>query len=292
MTIKLSYPKKSVVYTLKKLWKKCFEGSDAYIDLFFENAFSEENCIVAFYYTKPIGMIFLLPVTMTFGDSVYNGCYLYAIATDPEYRNRGVMKSLEKAAVQHGQLNDYDFLCLVPETESLFSMYQKLGYKTTFYINNRNVLAFTNGSKKDIEITPADKYEFLRMREEYLKSIYNYMEFSQPHLQEYRYEELKVLGCNIDIIKLHNESYYVISYMQKNTLVIREASMEQSVLSEALPTLCAIYDCAFVKLLGKNGPRDSVIGYGMFKWIDPLKCSPAEMQKVKEQHIYMNLMFD
>lgn len=61
-----------------------------------------------------------------------NGKYVYAVATDSAFRNRGyASKLIEEAKKQMG-----DFLWLIPADEELFDYYSKFGFETKLYSNS------------------------------------------------------------------------------------------------------------------------------------------------------------
>lgn len=74
---------------------------------------------------------------MSYNGNTLSGVYLYAAATLPEYRGRGIMTELISYANNDARQNGASFCALMPASRSLFSYYEKSGYFKFF--NNANV---------------------------------------------------------------------------------------------------------------------------------------------------------
>lgn len=118
---------------LKKIWQVCFGDSEAYIDFFLRGAFrpeytllwEEEGCICS--------MFFLLDSVLMIEGREYPAFYLYAAATLPEYRGRGLMGKLLQYAEGFCRERKRDYIVLVPAEKHLFSYYRKFGYREQLF---------------------------------------------------------------------------------------------------------------------------------------------------------------
>ncbi len=122
MTIKP--PAQRDIPALRALWKAAFGDGDAFLNAFFSTAFSPRRCRCLFLEDT-------LAAALYWFDCQYRGkpaAYLYAIATAPGFRHRGLCRRL--MADTHLQLSDlgYTAAFLVPAEPSLFSFYSALGY--------------------------------------------------------------------------------------------------------------------------------------------------------------------
>ena len=70
---------------------------------------------------------------LRFDGSSYNGWYLYAAATLPEYRSKGLMGRLIKEAQQFCINEGYDYISLVPADEGLYGYYGSFGFHEAMY---------------------------------------------------------------------------------------------------------------------------------------------------------------
>ena len=105
---------------LRRLWKEVFGDEDPFLDLFFSTAYAPNRCLCAFEEDSLGGMLYWLPCG--------SFAYIYAVATHPDFRGRGVCRSLMEAA--HGAICRQGFrgVLLYPQEERLRSMYRKMGY--------------------------------------------------------------------------------------------------------------------------------------------------------------------
>ena len=115
-----------VTEQLKELWHLAFgDGEDA-IDAFFCTAYTPERCL----YLTEQGQI---TAALYWLDCEYQGqkqAYLYAVATHPDHRGKGLCRRLMETA--HSQLKNqgYHAALLRPADNGLRQMYRKLGYRT------------------------------------------------------------------------------------------------------------------------------------------------------------------
>lgn len=111
---------------LRQLWKQAFGDPDAFIDTFFACAFSPNRC-------RQITVDGKVAAALYWFDCTFSGkkiAYLYAVATDKAYRNRGLCRLLMEDTHRHLQSLGYAGTLLVPGSTGLFELYKKLGYRT------------------------------------------------------------------------------------------------------------------------------------------------------------------
>ncbi len=105
--------------SLKSLWKTTFGDEEKNISLFFE--LKKDNPIYV-YETDGITVSMLC---MIFSEKA---AYLYALATEEKYRNRGYMSELIKYAVQRAEEKNKDYLFLIPAEPELSDYYKRHGF--------------------------------------------------------------------------------------------------------------------------------------------------------------------
>ena len=141
---------------LRTLWHEVFGDSDAFLDAFFETAFSPDRAMAVYVNDKIVSMLYWFSCEC-WGKPM---AYIYAVATDATYRGRGICRRLMECTHQKLSRDGYVGAILVPSEKSLFDFYGKMGYKTATYINK-----FTcKPSDVALELTPikTDEYEMLR----------------------------------------------------------------------------------------------------------------------------------
>lgn len=73
---------------------------------------------------EPVSQLLAFPVT----HGANKGLYLYAIATDTDYRGKGLMRSLLSQVENFAIDNGYSFTFLIAADSALASAYERLGY--------------------------------------------------------------------------------------------------------------------------------------------------------------------
>ena len=115
-------PSSSQLPQLQSLWQEAFGES---MHSFVTTVYSEKRSLIA----ETEGQV---AAALYWFDLDYEGkplAYLYAIATFQKHRRQGIGKKLLEAAHNHLKTLGYAGTILVPASESLFSFYEKCGYK-------------------------------------------------------------------------------------------------------------------------------------------------------------------
>jgi len=121
---------------LKALWMEVFGDSREAVDAYFSLRHADENMLVDTGQGEIAGMLSMLPVTLcTGGGQTYPARYIYAVATDIRFRNRGISTALLEAAHRHMQSLGEAASVLAPASPSLFDFYGKRGYRTVFSLD-------------------------------------------------------------------------------------------------------------------------------------------------------------
>lgn len=117
---------------LISLWHRCFGESLEESGYFLQHRFHPEEIYVWRIDGTVCAMIHLIPVVM----NGLRGGYLYAVATDPAVQGQGICRRLHAYVFEQAAAMGYDFLCLIPASESLFGFYEQMGYEVWFYKEN------------------------------------------------------------------------------------------------------------------------------------------------------------
>ena len=139
---------------IKKIWLENFlDDEENTVDLFLENVFENKKGVGAFLNNKLIAMVLFLNSKIVFKDKNSSAIYFYAVCTDSNYRNQGVMKSLFEFAKEKLKEQGLKTCFLVPPDESLFKMYEKFSFKRTISYTENVVLRKDFNIKNTIELT-------------------------------------------------------------------------------------------------------------------------------------------
>ena len=146
-----------MITKLKKLWKQAFGDSDAFIDTFFELAYSPDRCQYLTETGQLVSMLYWFDCTFK-GKKI---AYIYAVATHEAYRGKGLCRRLMETTHQRLKTQGYAGAILVPANEALFRLYEKLGYRTCCYVNQTTCTA---GAPVSLRTICAAEYAALRRK--------------------------------------------------------------------------------------------------------------------------------
>lgn len=113
---------------LRALWKQAFRDSEQELDDFFRIAYPACELFIARDDGQIAGMACAMPQSVCCGEACVSAAYLYAVATDEQYRNQGVCRGLIAHVEKELKKKYVSCVLLVPENAQLAGMYEKLGY--------------------------------------------------------------------------------------------------------------------------------------------------------------------
>lgn len=118
---------------MMKLWKDIFHDSDAYISLVFNNYFNPELIEYVEENGRIISALLGVPYEFGCGDKKIRGLYLCGLATDEEFRNRGIMNELIERINNSAKEKGFTFTFLIPSSDALINYYSVRGYVNSMY---------------------------------------------------------------------------------------------------------------------------------------------------------------
>ncbi len=169
------------------LWNKTFKDSREMIENYLDNM-CKNNMVLITEEDRVIAMASILPVTIR--DK--KGRYVYAVATDGNYRGKGYGKAIMGEIDKIIKERDEHFAVLVPASASLFDFYEKLGYNQTVFAPPGTKIQ--EGGEK---IGPE---EYFKIRDEILKDL-DYIKWSE--------EQLKYILSFGEIRKMNDGAVYI-----------------------------------------------------------------------------------
>lgn len=127
---------------LRRLWQICFGDPARAVNLFLRNAFRPENCLVSFCEGRLVSALHLLPCRVLLpGGETAPAHYVYAVATFPEFRGRGLVRELLAFAERYGAERGERFSAVLPADEGLTSLYAKAGYLPFYEVRRQEASA-------------------------------------------------------------------------------------------------------------------------------------------------------
>ena len=154
------YPKPHHLTQLKHLWRTAFEDEPPFIEHFFSTGYHPRRCRIATKGNALTAMLFWFPCQYD-GGSV---AYLYGVATDPAFRNRGLCRALMEDTHKLLKKEGYAGTVLVPGSAELFTMYQGFGYAPFGGMDTIKAAP----EKSNLSLRELSPEEYLRLRRTYL----------------------------------------------------------------------------------------------------------------------------
>ncbi len=135
--VRLSRPEDMAA--LKEVWSASFPGDEAFSEWFLKCVYAPENVLVYEDGGRAAAMLHLRPVTLRAGGEALTAAYVYAVATLPSFRGKGVAAALLGGAEDLSRARGASYLMLVPQSESLFEYYRRQGFETAFFRGQRMI---------------------------------------------------------------------------------------------------------------------------------------------------------
>ncbi len=169
------------VSRLRELWKLAFGDEDDYIDHFFQRYYSPERMLVLEENNVVQAMTawFDMPLVSAQG-AVYPSAYLYAVATHPDCRGRGLAGQLLSFADRW--LKEQGFVCVttVPARADLHVFFAQNGFEECFALEQQEYTALP--SQQEISLEQVSAAEYGRLRELLLNGT-DHVAYSQSALE-------------------------------------------------------------------------------------------------------------
>jgi GNAT superfamily N-acetyltransferase len=240
----IRFAKKQDIPALCEIWKQCFSDSQEYIQLFYNKNFERIKILAYFVNEKPVSMLHLVDASFENKAEHQRARLIYATGTLPEYRKKGYMGELIKAATKEAK-NEGTALFLKPSNSSLLSYYDKFGFVTAFSFKTVEIIP---KEKQELSFFELSDDEYNKMREEAFSDV-PHVKWDNAHIkwciEENEYFLGKTLGVKID-----NKDYFLMAYPENNTLVINETNLCVNQLKAIGACLCEAFNtdmiCAYM----------------------------------------------
>lgn len=150
-------PKPKDLPALKQLWLQAFGDSEAFMESFFREAFREDRCRCLYRDDFPAAALYWFDCRWQ--DKPV--AYIYGVATNQQFQKQGLCRALMEDTHRHLALLGYAGAVLVPSSQGLFSLYEKLGYRS-FCPMERRTVAPTPGQTLALRAIAPGEYAALR----------------------------------------------------------------------------------------------------------------------------------
>ncbi len=238
----------SVREQCKKLYIEAFKDDLEFTELLFDTLF-DSSCRYLLEGERVVSMLFAVDVALN-GNK---GKYVYAVATDEKMRGKGYMRILFDKITDEF-IKDYDFLCLRPMNDGLFSFYEKLCFERKF----KKSKIIKSVSKNNPELVLVEDINSIKkIRKTLLKE--NYVEYSDD------FYKLILSYCNAYCDDIASPTVFAVS--EKISQKVKEVLGNYNNLPENFSNKELLingdeFDFAMIKPL-KNKKFEGYLGYAL-----------------------------
>ena len=156
----IDFPSSGQIPQLKALWEAAFGDGEEFLTPFFSIAFAPERC-------RCITAGGTVAAALYWFDCYRDDqhfAYVYAVATHPDFRHRGLCARLMADVKDLLASQGYDGILLYPASEALSRMYEKLGYHRCTAVSEFTCTA----ASVPIRLKKIGKDQYARLRRQYL----------------------------------------------------------------------------------------------------------------------------
>lgn len=125
--MRTEHPAPHHIPQLRSLWQTAFGDPDAFLDSFFRTAFFPDHCLCIQCDGQVLAALYWIDCECR--DQKL--AYIYAVATHPDHRGKGLCRALMTGTHSLLQSRGYFGSLLVPQQEGLRKMYAAMGYRNT-----------------------------------------------------------------------------------------------------------------------------------------------------------------
>ena len=163
----------SDIPALRELWRLAFGDDGAYVDNFFNTYYRPERVLVLEAEGAVRAMTAWFDTTFVVpGQGTYRAAYLYAVATHPQWRSRGLSGQLLGWADTYFQSQGISAVTTVPAQPSLHKFFGANGFRECFvhgqYTRHGNETV-PEGTRVELALTKLTPEQYAARREERLE---------------------------------------------------------------------------------------------------------------------------
>lgn len=145
----------------RQLWQTCFEHSNDYLDLFFEDKYTDKNNLNVRRDGQVVASLQSLPYRFTFYGAVHHAAQLAGLAVHPDFRGKGFATNLLHQAHRRLFEQGATLSFLIPPQEEFRSFFERAEhghYWTSVYRQTLPLDVSQDGAFDKIEVVRPDEW--------------------------------------------------------------------------------------------------------------------------------------
>lgn len=204
---------------LLRLWMTSFGDSEEYVLGFARHMGNEDTPVVRYRDGTAVSALHLLSCGFKLWDEVVPASYIYAAATLPEYRGRGMMSRLIRQSFRTARQQGAVISLVLPASESLYRYYGGFGFCPVFQ------LAGAVASREDLMTLAADGKGHARGTDRPPYELYQewMRRFPMAALRSRRMFSFGAAECDMTLLQAPGEpDGYCLSRVEGEQVIVRE----------------------------------------------------------------------
>ena len=150
----------SVKEQTKRLWQDTFGDTADFVDLYFDRIYTDSiNHTVRLSNGVVVSALQAIEMPFKVDDKIFRTAYISGVATDKNYRRCGYMSQLLESTHRELMSAGIDAVWLIPDSQYLFDVYAKFGYRTAFYKSYRTINVAPSYRYNDLTVSEINRAE-------------------------------------------------------------------------------------------------------------------------------------
>ena len=150
----------SVKEQTKRLWQDTFGDAADFVDLYFDRIYTDSiNHTVRLSNGVVVSALQAIEMPFKVDDKIFRTAYISGVATDKNYRRCGYMAQLLESTHRELMAGGIDAVWLIPDSQYLFDVYAKFGYRTAFYKSYRTINVAPSDICNGLTMSKINRYE-------------------------------------------------------------------------------------------------------------------------------------
>jgi GNAT superfamily N-acetyltransferase len=205
--------------------RTCFDESDAYIRFYLANRFAPDNTLIYTEQGRGVASLTLLPACVVTPAGRFAAAYVYAVATLPGFRRRGIAAALLAHAEDAMRARGVEAMILAPASDRLVEYYAHAGYRPCF---GRTKTPFEPAAMPDavhgagVDAAPLHAPDYLRLRDAAYASCGYFVRWDAGAL-DYALRECEATGGMARLLRDGNGEGFFAAYPDRGAVVLKES---------------------------------------------------------------------
>ena len=221
---------------LKRLWEQAFDSGTSYTNLFFSYLYSDKNVRYKKKDGKIVSAAYTLPYDMEFFGEKLPASYMCGVATDIDYRGKGMVSDVIKKSFKKLYGESKVFCGLIPINNGLYNFYERFGFSTVYKCVKSK---FKKTGDSRLELKTLTEYDFCSKIYNEKIAAHDFSYFMPPGHFDFLSNESNMFGeAPLSIYKEGVFSGYMFFTKADGENLIREIVTDGVTVSDAVNALC------------------------------------------------------